>query len=70
LRWPFAGAGAMRLVSVGADRVLVEYSLSDSFAATGVVVRSGAYIYIYTYIYMYIYIYICKQREKERERDR
>ncbi len=32
----------MRLVSVGADRVLVEYDLADSFAATGLVVRSGA----------------------------
>ena len=34
-------AGVVRLLSLGQDRVLVEYDLANSFAATGVVVRSA-----------------------------
>ncbi|KAJ1490898.1 WD40-repeat-containing domain protein [Baffinella frigidus] len=37
-------AGVVRLVSLGRDRVLVEYDLSNSFAATGIVVRSAVTI--------------------------
>lgn len=33
--------GIIRLVSLGHDRVLVEYDLANSFAATGIVVRSA-----------------------------
>jgi WD40 repeat protein len=34
-------SGIIRLVSLGHDRVLVEYDLANSFAATGIVVRSA-----------------------------
>jgi len=34
-------AGIIRLLSLGQDRVLVEYDLANSFAATGIVVRSA-----------------------------
>jgi len=37
-------SGVIRLVSLGHDRVIVEYDLANSFAATGIVVRSAVTI--------------------------
>jgi WD40 repeat protein len=40
-------AGIIRLLSLAQDRVIVEYDLANSFAATGIVVRSGMHLSIY-----------------------